>query len=397
MKKIIIILLLIPYLLNGATYYVATNGNNGNTGTSASPWLTIQKGADEANAGDTVIVRDGTYTASGDWLVLLQGSGSAGNPIVFKSENEHGAILDGQNARDYGFLLYGGIDYINIIDFEIKNMLYFAITANNANATSYVEISGCHIHHIGRVCDSEPYGRSGMYLSNVSTWIIEGCIINDIGRYAAGESGCSPSTEYYKNHDHGIYVDGATGVIIRNNVFYNCNRGWALHFYPDPCSNISIFNNTFDYGNMWLSHGSYGSHIIIDCNFSNSYIKNNLFSRDYDYAIFRSTGTFSAVQIYNNLSYGGDGNLMYGSTSGIIFSNNLEDTDPLMTDDENYDFTLTALSPAIDAGVNVGLDYSGDAPDLGAFEYDEESPPVTHGYIYHNNKMIFKGDKIITK
>ena len=38
--------------------------------------------------------------------------------------------------------------------------------------------------------------------------LIEGNLIHDIGRFSAGESGCSPARLYYQIHDHGIYADG---------------------------------------------------------------------------------------------------------------------------------------------------------------------------------------------
>ena len=49
---------------------------------------------------------------------------------------------------------------------------------------------------------------------------------------------------------------------------------------------------------------------------------------------------------------------------------NSSEDDPTFTDEANDDFTLLTGSPAIDAGVDVGLSYEGDAPDLGANEYD---------------------------
>ena len=42
-------------------YYVATTGSDSNPGTQASPFATLQKGADTAVAGDTVWIRGGTY------------------------------------------------------------------------------------------------------------------------------------------------------------------------------------------------------------------------------------------------------------------------------------------------------------------------------------------------
>ena len=45
----------------GATYYVATTGNDSWPGSEAEPWATLQKAVDTIAAGDTAIVKPGTY------------------------------------------------------------------------------------------------------------------------------------------------------------------------------------------------------------------------------------------------------------------------------------------------------------------------------------------------
>jgi hypothetical protein len=45
-----------------AEYYVATTGSDTNAGTIDQPFATLQKGADTAQAGDTVYIRGGTYS-----------------------------------------------------------------------------------------------------------------------------------------------------------------------------------------------------------------------------------------------------------------------------------------------------------------------------------------------
>jgi hypothetical protein len=52
--------LLAPFL-QAATYYVSPSGVDTNPGTLAQPYRTVQKAATVAVAGDTVLLRAGTY------------------------------------------------------------------------------------------------------------------------------------------------------------------------------------------------------------------------------------------------------------------------------------------------------------------------------------------------
>ena len=61
-----------------ATYYVATNGNNSNSGTIASPWKSWFYGISRLSAGDTLYIRAGTYTE-------MQGSGGGNLSGVYIS------------------------------------------------------------------------------------------------------------------------------------------------------------------------------------------------------------------------------------------------------------------------------------------------------------------------
>ena len=108
----------------GINYYVAPTGNDSNTGTSSSPFLTIQKAADTANAGDSVIVRDGVYTTAGTYLVYLTKSGTSIGYITFRSEHKWGAVLDGGDVSGYGILIANGASHVKFIDFEVRNFKY---------------------------------------------------------------------------------------------------------------------------------------------------------------------------------------------------------------------------------------------------------------------------------
>ncbi|NME71751.1 right-handed parallel beta-helix repeat-containing protein [Flammeovirga aprica] len=77
--------LFLSILLSGFTFateiHVSKNGKDTNTGTSSSPFLTIQKAATIATAGDVVVIHEGVYRET----VTTSKSGSAGNPITFKA------------------------------------------------------------------------------------------------------------------------------------------------------------------------------------------------------------------------------------------------------------------------------------------------------------------------
>jgi parallel beta-helix repeat protein len=77
---------------SGATYWVATNGSDGNAGTSAAPFATIQAALNAAQPGDMVRVRAGIYYQTFD----TSRSGTAAAPIHVVADGP-GVTLDGSD------------------------------------------------------------------------------------------------------------------------------------------------------------------------------------------------------------------------------------------------------------------------------------------------------------
>jgi hypothetical protein len=347
-------------------------------GTAAAPYLTIGKAASVVNPGDTVIVENGTYQEA---LNLTRG-GTAGSYVTFQSQNQYGAVLDGDNMISEGVEF--AANYIRFQGFEVRH--YGTTSAggtglSNFHGGQFIDVVGNKIHDIGRLCTDIDIGFAGVF-SEAPNLTVEQNLIYDIGRYAPGENGCNPTTEFYKNHDHGVYVDSnSNNVTIKNNIFYRVEHGWGVQVYPSGVDSLEIVNNTF----VWPNPYNVG-HIILAASgpVTNLRIENNIsYSPTTNFIYVYTSSGFSGT-VANNLIF--NGTISSASPGGLNFTGNLPNTDPLLVSPGNstidstvmVNANLTSGSPAIDAGVtipDVTNDYAGTvrpqgaAYDIGALEF----------------------------
>jgi hypothetical protein len=348
---------------------VDTKGSDQNPGTPAAPFRTIQRGAELARAGDTVIVRPGVYTG-GERIVSVDQSGSPGAWITFRSERKWGAVIDGRDGTSVEAWYFGpAVGFVRVEGFEIRDLHDHGFDFYGGGVHDVV-IAGNHVHRIGRNCNDTSNGHTGASLGAGSHRVIfDGNVWHDIGRLAPGERGCVPKTEYYQNHDHGIYVADADDVIIRNNVFYNFGRGWPIHRYFSRGSvvhRLVVVNNTFSGANPYRP-----GQIIVASPTDELRIENNIFHAPQTAALFFDTSGLSRGVVRNNLSFPGETRV--GRARGVEFERNREGVDPRLTDD----LRLGPGSPALDAGLSLS-DVTHDADgvarprgkgyDLGAYE-----------------------------
>jgi hypothetical protein len=354
-----------------ARYYVSPGGSDTNPGSSAAPFQTVQKAADVAGPGDTVIVRPGVYTGQGQ-LVSLSRGGTPGAWITFRSERRSEAVLDGRNGKSQEAWYFGrGVGYVRVEGFEIRDLEEHAFDFYGGGVHD-IEVTRNRIHHIGRNCTDTSNGRTGASLgAGAHRIVFDGNIWHDIGRYRPGEQGCAPRTEYYQNHDHGIYVADADEIIIVNNVFHAFKRGWAVHRYSSrgyPSRELAILNNTF------LGQNPYRpGQIILATATEGLRVENNVFHGPNEAAIYFEDLRFPGASVRHNMIH--EGVIKVGRPKGVTFSRNWENVDPGLQSEENV--RLEAGSPAIDSGlplVAVTHDADGLARprgaghDLGAYE-----------------------------
>ena len=99
-----------------ATYYVATaanGGSNGNTGTEASPWLTLTYAVSQASSGDTIIIGPGTYSSDAEITINV--------PLTIQGHGRDETIFDGtSSAAAEGFLIITADD-VTVSNMTIQN------------------------------------------------------------------------------------------------------------------------------------------------------------------------------------------------------------------------------------------------------------------------------------
>ncbi|OQW51521.1 MAG: hypothetical protein A4S09_09835 [Proteobacteria bacterium SG_bin7] len=381
---IIMCTLFLPPTALTATYYVATNGSDSNSGSSSSPWKNPQKCAlPPIKAGDTCAVRAGTYTdVDGNGVTIYISSsspaGTSAAPITIKSEIPLAATIlvpsiINSGGKGSNTAIVVGRPYYRIEGFNITGG-----TKDLGSTTSYSGISFYpggtgsmarfnSIHHVGRaVCSNTSYGMSGIFTKDVSNVIIEQNRIYSIGRRLNGESGCV--TDKYQ-HDHGIYISGATNLVVRRNVFYDTTRGWPIQLYGGVINNINIYHNTIDGRNP---RTSMPGQILLASVINGGVIKNNISSNAQGglvgFSPYSTVLKPTSVVVSYNISSNSD---RVGNRVGVTFSNNILNVANLgFVNKTASDYRITSTSSARNRGTKVGVPTVTDGlPDIGYFEF----------------------------
>jgi parallel beta-helix repeat protein len=357
------------------TLYVSNSGSDGNSGHSASEALrTIGKAGEIAQAGDVVSIKGGTYKE----YAVIENSGTASNRITFMAAPGERVIVDGSGKSPTPNDPWGNLgvihvrgNYVTIQGIEVKNAASDGVEVEGRN----VILDNLHIH--------DTY-MNGVRFSSTWDGVIQNSLIHDTydwnntnysggnadGIGLTGEGGGGRHTVrnnvVYNTSDDGIDTWTNSNNVIENNIVHNAGRdqGDGNGFKLGPGGNNIVRNNVaydnrtngFDPneggGNQIYNNTAYhnGGENFINYSQRNTF-KNNISSSG-------STGMDSlAAQSFNSWNLG-------------ITNPNFASTDSASA---NF-LRLASGSPAIDAGTNVGLSYSGAAPDLGAYEANGAAP-----------------------
>src|SRR2546423_7521802 len=269
--------------LLSSTYYVSTGGSDSSAGTSdALAFRTLQKAANVVGAGDTVVVRAGTYVGMN---LFGKAGGTQAAPIKFLADpgvKVTTVSSTGVNANlaDINLESAGGWYVIRGFDVEsdgtaqrggIRVVLTSHVqVVNNTVNHAYIGIftsNGDDLLIQGNVC-SNSTDQHGIYMSlNEHGCVIRGNVLfgnNWDGLHmnalvgSPNDGALVEGNVSYGNKLSGMDIEGVTGATYRNNVIYgNAKHGITLHSQdqttagdPTPATANNLFvNNTIVAGN----------------------------------------------------------------------------------------------------------------------------------------------------
>lgn len=402
LTKLLIIIFLSTISIK-AQIFVSTSGDDNNSGTKEFPFKSISKAISVAKAGDTIYIRGGVYNLTSTISIGSSKSGSSDNKYYLFSYPGERAILDfssmSVSGSNRGISLRA--NYWHIKGIDIKGA---GDNGMEINGGSYNIIENCSFYE---------NRDSGLQLSNGASnnQIINCDSYNNIDPSEGNADGFAPkltvgSNNYFygcrawQNSDDGWdgYLRGANNVttILENCwSFYNGYRkdgsiskgngngfkmGGGDNSNSDNLMHHFILKNCLAFNNKvkgFDQNNNAGSMILYNCTgFGN---------KSANYRITRPLNSGQSLIVKNCISFNGSvelGNFAIQEKNSWLQPFNISEKDFISIDDSatrlprkqdgslpNIDFMhLNSNSQFIDAGVDVGLPFYGNAPDLGAFE-----------------------------
>ena len=305
-------------------YYVATNGNDKNTGTSLTkPFATLAKAIKAVVPGDTIFLRSGVYASSSTISISTSGTKakhitlSAFKPdlnttfnnnrpvldysVAFAkaSSSERGVQLQADYWNIYGIIIdYAGDNGMNVSGHYCK--IDFCVFSHNRDAG--LQLSGGASADTVINCDA--FANADIGLGTTSNG---GNADGFAVKLDIGDSIYMRGCRSWLNSDDGYdgYLRPST-TSPQNNVTWTQEDCWAFrngYYWKDGTTGASMNGNGFKTGGSDtkdLAHNCYMKKCLSFCNKANGFDQNS------------NAGT---IAMYNCTSYGNLGSSIFMSSS----------------------------------------------------------------------------------
>src|SRR5579864_213380 len=239
----------------GNTYYVnnAITCSDSGSGTTILPFCTIGKGAQVAQAGDTVDVVGGTYAGT---AVNPTNSGASGSPITFTASG--GVTISGGTDA----FAISGRSYIVVNGFTVTLTTGAGISVSSSNN---ITISNNTVTSAGVRTSSTTTARGIQLSGTTSSLVTHNTSDNnsDHGIYLAAGSAnntvsfneASLNAEGWQRNANGIgAIDtGTTGNVLIGNVVHD-NEDSGLQFYTGANNGVAVDNVSYNNGDHGIDN-----------------------------------------------------------------------------------------------------------------------------------------------
>jgi len=250
-------------------------------GTSEHPFDSIQEAIDDADDGDSVFIRDGTYTGTGNYDI-----DTGGKAITVKSEGGSQNCIVDCESQGRAFIFQNGEGATTVLD---------GLTTVNG----YAEDPDWP-QEPNDIDNPDGYGGA-IYCTNASSPVISNCIMMDnLADYGGGAVFCNKNSSPFISSCDISYNDCGSGIYyIFDPLYYDVNQlGGGIY-----CTNASptIYNCTISHN--WADGSGGGiacvnsNAVIADCN-----VTHNECWADNDYTYQHGGGIYcnrSTIEIRN--------------------------------------------------------------------------------------------------
>ena len=401
---------------NAAVYYIAPTGSNAGSGAIGAPWATFDYAIDQLNPGDTLYVRGGTYALNSRIQIRNNEGGTEAAPIrIWAYENES-PVLDfatmsnslwGESSGR-GIQVDEGADWLHLRGLTIENARDNGVWSGAShgvyermvtrwNGDSGMQLSGTAAYNLIENTDSyENYDPSSNG-ENADGFAIK---FSDLG-----PGNVVRGARAWGNSDDGWDMwQSIQGAVLVEDSWAFDNGKILPRFYAIEALEANNMNptNFGGDGNGFKLGQDAGPHVLnrvlawdnqvrgVDSNsnrygvfVNNSTVYDSGRNWDFDETDAQTT---KQHELTNNISFAGsqsdlfysgvesDSNTWNGVSVNAADFLSLDDTiarGPRQADGSLPVSDFLRLAPdsnLIDAGKNLGMPFSGLAPDLGAFE-----------------------------